>query len=93
MKDQTKRRVFGHPINSASIQQRKKTLDALNTQHVAGHMDKYLLLWHQLSLIQQLNCVCNTIAKAAVHRAITTLHQHPNPDFTPRRHLHSHLRE
>jgi hypothetical protein len=40
-------------------------------QHVAGHMDKYLL-WHQLSLIQQLNCVCNTTAKGAVHKAITT---------------------
>ncbi len=34
-------------------------------------MDKYLL-WHQLSLIQQLNCVCNTTAKGAVHKAITT---------------------
>jgi len=33
--------------------------------HVYGHMDKYLL-WHQLSLIQQLNCVCNTLAKQAV---------------------------
>ncbi len=40
-------------------------------QHVAGHMDKYLL-WHQLSLIQQLNCVCNTTAKASVHSALTT---------------------
>jgi hypothetical protein len=34
-------------------------------------MDKYLL-WHQLSLIQQLNCVCNTTAKASVHSALTT---------------------
>ena len=34
-------------------------------------MDKYLL-WHQLSLIQQLNCVCDTTTKAAVHRAVTT---------------------
>jgi hypothetical protein len=40
-------------------------------QHVAGHMDKYLL-WDQLSLIQQLNCVCNTTTKRAVHKAITT---------------------
>jgi hypothetical protein len=40
-------------------------------QHVSGHMDKYLL-WHQLSLIQQLNCVCDTTAKGAVQRAITT---------------------
>ncbi len=40
-------------------------------QHVAGHLDTYLL-WHQLSLVQQLNCVCNTTAKGAVHRAIAT---------------------
>ncbi len=40
-------------------------------QHVAGHMDKYLL-WHQLSLVQQLNCVCDTTAKGAEQRAITT---------------------
>jgi len=39
-------------------------------QHVAGHMDKYLL-WHQFSLVQQLNCVCDTTAKRAVQRAIT----------------------
>ena len=40
-------------------------------QHVSGHMDR-ILLWHQLSLVQQLNCVCDTTAKAAVHRALTT---------------------
>ena len=34
-------------------------------------MDKYLL-WHQLSFVQQLNCVCNTTAKGAVQQAITT---------------------
>jgi hypothetical protein len=33
--------------------------------HVYGHMDKHLL-WHQLSLPQQLNCVCNTLAEHAV---------------------------
>jgi hypothetical protein len=38
--------------------------------HVHGHMDKYLL-WHQLSLIQQLNCICNTLAKQAVTSAMT----------------------
>jgi hypothetical protein len=35
--------------------------------HVYGHMDKYLR-WEQRRLIQQLNCICNTLAK----RAITT---------------------
>ena len=34
-------------------------------------MDKYLLR-HQLSLVQQLNCVCGTTAKGTVQRAITT---------------------
>jgi hypothetical protein len=33
-------------------------------------MDKYLL-WHHLSLVQQLNCVCDTTAKGAVQIAIT----------------------
>ena len=34
-------------------------------------MDTYLL-WHQLSLVQQLTCVCNTTAKGADQRAIAT---------------------
>ncbi len=33
--------------------------------HVYGHMDKYLL-WERLTLIQQMNCACNTLAKAAL---------------------------
>ena len=37
--------------------------------HVYGHMDKYLL-WHQLSLIQQLNCVCDMLANQAVTLAM-----------------------
>ena len=37
-------------------------------QHVSGHMDK-ILSWHQLSIVQQLNCVCDTTAKNAVQRA------------------------
>ncbi len=45
--------------------------------HVYGHMDKFLL-WHQLSLIQQLNCVCNTLAKQAVTLAMTqSYHDRP----------------
>ncbi len=30
--------------------------------HIYGHMDQYLE-WDQLTLIQQLNCVCDTLAK------------------------------
>ncbi len=33
--------------------------------HVYGHMDKYLA-WNQLNLMQQMNCVCNMLAKKAV---------------------------
>ena len=34
-------------------------------QHVSGHQDRHKLWW-QLSLIEQLNCVCDRLAKAAV---------------------------
>jgi hypothetical protein len=37
--------------------------------HGYGHMDQHLS-WMQLSLTQQLNCVCNTLAKRAVTTAI-----------------------
>jgi hypothetical protein len=44
---------------------------------VYDHMDKYLL-WHQLSLIQQLNCVCDTLAKQVVTLAMTQgYHERP----------------
>jgi hypothetical protein len=46
-------------------------------------MDKYLL-WHWLSLIQQLNCVCNTTAKAAVHRAMMTGYTSAPTQILPR---------
>jgi hypothetical protein len=38
--------------------------------HVYGHMDREVL-WHLLSLPQQLNCVCNRLAKHAVTSAMT----------------------
>jgi hypothetical protein len=31
-------------------------------KHVYGHMDDYLL-WHQMTTVQQMNCVCDTLAK------------------------------
>jgi hypothetical protein len=33
--------------------------------HIYGHMDNYLS-WTQLSLMQQLNCVCNMLEKRAI---------------------------
>jgi hypothetical protein len=38
-------------------------------KHVYGHMDEYLL-WHQISTTQQINCICDTIAKKAVKIAL-----------------------
>ena len=38
-------------------------------EHVYGHMDDFLL-WHQLSTTQQINCVCDTLAKRAVKIAL-----------------------
>jgi hypothetical protein len=37
--------------------------------HVYGHMDQHLS-WSHLSITQQLNCVCNILAKRAVTMAI-----------------------
>jgi hypothetical protein len=37
--------------------------------HVYGHMDQHLS-WMQLSLTQQLSCICNTLAKRAATTAI-----------------------
>jgi hypothetical protein len=37
--------------------------------HVYGHMGKYLA-WNQLNLMQQMNCVCNMLAKKAVAIAL-----------------------
>jgi hypothetical protein len=37
--------------------------------HIYGHMDQYLA-WNNLSLMQQLNCVCDTLAKRALMAAI-----------------------
>ena len=37
--------------------------------HIHGHMDQYLA-WNNLSLMQQLNCICNTLAKRVLMAAI-----------------------
>ena len=45
--------------------------------HVYGQMDR-MLKWEQLTLTQQLNCVCNTLAKHSVTTAINHgYHDHP----------------
>ncbi len=54
--------------------------------HVYGHMDKYLL-WHQLSLIQQLNCICDMLAKQAVILAMTQGYHDRPTQLCPKRTL------
>jgi hypothetical protein len=38
--------------------------------HVYGHMDR-MLKWEQLTLTQQINCVCDTLAKRSLTTAIS----------------------
>ncbi len=40
-----------------------------NYVHIYGHMDQFLS-WSQISPMQQLNCVCDTLAKKAILTAI-----------------------
>ena len=51
--------------------------------HVYGHMDRYLL-WSQLSLTQQLNCVCDSLAKQAVTNAILEGYNTDHTQLLPR---------
>ncbi len=51
--------------------------------HLYGHMDQHLS-WSQLNLPQQLNCVCNTLAKKAVTNAITNGHIEGPTQILPR---------
>ena len=51
--------------------------------HVYGHMDDHLL-WHQLSLKQQLNCVCDTLAKRSVTNAILNGYQSTPTQLLPK---------
>lgn len=51
--------------------------------HVYGHMDR-MLKWEQLTLTQQINCVCDTLAKRSVSAVIANgYHDHPT-QFLPR---------
>ena len=53
-----------------SIRNTKQHLKAtFKYKHVNSHMDKHFL-WHQLSLPQQLNCICDFYAKSSINRAM-----------------------
>ncbi len=51
--------------------------------HVYGHMDQHLL-WTQLSLTQQLNCMSDTLAKQAVSSAIIEGYNNGHTQLLPR---------
>jgi hypothetical protein len=51
--------------------------------HVYGHMDR-LLKWEQLTLVQQLNCVCNTMAKRSITLAISHGYHGRQSQFLPK---------
>ena len=48
---------------------RNKTTATVKYGHVDGHSDKYLL-WHQMTLEQQMNVICDGEANIAVARSI-----------------------
>jgi hypothetical protein len=51
--------------------------------HVYGHKDQHLP-WSQLNLMQQLNCVCDSLAKQAVTKAIIDGNQEGQAQLLPR---------
>jgi hypothetical protein len=51
------------------INTRNNVITKVKYQHVNGHMDKYLV-WHQLSMEQKMNVICNNLKKCAVAREI-----------------------
>ena len=52
-------------------------------EHVYGHMDDYLL-WHQMTTVQQMNCVCDTLAKGAIKTAISSGYRDRPTQLLPR---------
>ncbi len=60
--------VQSAPISKGASTQPKKTYQGgFKYTHVYGHMDHHLS-WLQLSLTQQLNCVCNTLEKMSSNK-------------------------
>jgi hypothetical protein len=51
-------------------------------EHVRAHQDR-ILPWSSLSLVQQLNVICDELVNEAVHRAITEGAKHSGPRFLP----------
>ncbi len=51
--------------------------------HIYGHIDQYLA-WNNLSLMQQLNCICNTLAKRVLTAAIISGYNNRPTQLLPR---------
>jgi hypothetical protein len=58
-------------------------IGGLKYVHIYGHMDQFLP-WSQLSLMQQLNCICNTLAKKALLSAIISGYHDRPTQILPR---------
>jgi hypothetical protein len=68
------RRRIKPSANSANIRRsfratKQGYIGGFKYVHIYGHMDQFLP-WNQISLMQQLNCVCDTLAKKALLLAI-----------------------
>jgi hypothetical protein len=83
------RRHIRPSAKCADIQQNLRTIKQTFTGsfqyfHIYGHMDKYLK-WEQVSLVQQLNCVCNTLAKRAITTATLQGYHSRQSQFLPKK--------
>ena len=76
--------------NSASQADIKRVLRNVKTklrvsfayEWVQAHQDN-IKLWHQFTLLQQLNCICDTLAKVAVTRSLTPTTRHSTEQVLP----------
>ncbi len=68
-----------------SFQATKQTfIGGFKNVHIYGHMDQYLP-WNKLNLMQQINCVCYTLANKALTNAIISGYHDRPPQLLPRK--------
>ena len=67
-KSATRSKLRRHPAEH-QVHKKHKTTTTIKYGHADGHSDKYLL-WHQMTLEQQMNVICDGEANMAVARSI-----------------------